>query len=688
MERLSAVELDTLAQTFKKFDVDNSQSIDVAELEKVMEHLGVTMQRKQLQELVEQVDVNVNGELEFEEFCQLITMWRYASKFKLFDAEGMESLSKGRMHDSLRSRLLLPDSWPRCAFDGVIALAACVYWVTVLLDDAWGSNSNFIAVDALVTTLFLIDMVVCTLTCHFDGILLVESPRETALHYLKTWAAPDLLAAIPWDLLMQGTVSGRVLRHLRLLKVCKIPHLWKPSGRVPINANTISFHFKLLPITLLVLQFLLLCHAFAVGFMVVKQAGKIDPLLDKDGFYPYDAALYFVVYSLYTVGNGDIDLEGPYEKAYACIVLCGTLLTNAFITGKLVSITQKADIHEDRTGKLRETLAALQEFKIPPSLQDEVLQFQDHLLAHSLSASYASIVEGLPEEMQMNISLFVKLRLISICPYLESAHYIVKVAIAEALANTVTLPEQYIQVIGEPVATMFFIAHGFVDLFTTGGVHLKTLHNNNTPYFGESALFRSAESTVSAKALTYCDLWGLHRTELTPLLRRFPRFNRLVMELGEAWDRERSTVAVDPALLATATGAQLSQAQSEDTPEAVPTPAVKEKPKVTFAEVPRKSLSAYVAFDAIPQTADDNILHQSSSSLDSGGHADAPQPSNPLLPRRFDPRGWRRQTDVNHPLLTVEERLEEILDRLGKCALRVKKLRQIHGGGENLDFPS
>ena len=57
--------------------------------------------------------------------------------------------------------------------------------------------------------------------------------------------------------------------------------------------------------------------------------------------YPYVHAVYFVFYTIGTVGYGDVDLSGTVEKWYACVVLFGALLTNGFIVGKLISIMQR-----------------------------------------------------------------------------------------------------------------------------------------------------------------------------------------------------------------------------------------------------------------------------------------------------------------------------------------------------------
>lgn len=52
-------------------------------------------------------------------------------------------------------------------------------------------------------------------------------PRGVRMRYLKTYAAPDLLAALPWDavllLALPSGVGAYVMRVFRLVRLCKLP---------------------------------------------------------------------------------------------------------------------------------------------------------------------------------------------------------------------------------------------------------------------------------------------------------------------------------------------------------------------------------------------------------------------------------------------------------------------------------
>ena len=541
---VSDVELDNIKRIFQQFDKDHSESIDVDELKEVMASLGVLMDDHHLTELVEQVTAGGKKELNFNEFLSLITLWKEASQYKLFDGKGFKSLAQQHVEKALETRCLVPDSPWRAIWDVVICLAALVYWIWVLLIDAYGHERfnipGLISCDVILTVLFLVDLMMCARTCFMQEVRLQDDPTIVLKHYAKTWMVPDFLAMVPFDLILTASgapTAALVLRHLRLIKIVKIPFLWQSSGSVPITSRYIQFYFHVLPIFQLLLIFIIMVHGFAIGWILLKQQScdslnptTCDPLMDGDK-YPYTPAVYFVLYTLSTVGLGDIAVRGDSEQWYASFVLCGAMATNGIVIGKLVAILQRADIKKERRAKLRETLAVLDHFSIPKQLQEEILQFQAHVFEHNLGAAYEGIVSGLPQEMRVNISLFVKMKLVTNVPMFVESHYMLRIAVAQSLENAVARPEQYIIVCGQESDGLYFLAYGFADIFNADGAYDGTQRSGD--FFGEGALMGEKVQSISVKAITYCDLWVLSKTQFGQILKRFPKFQRHVEELKQ-----------------------------------------------------------------------------------------------------------------------------------------------------------
>ena len=60
-----------LKQTFNEFDKDRSGKIDKGELKSALQSLGIAPSDAQLTQLIQQVDVNKDGQVDFTEFVQL-----------------------------------------------------------------------------------------------------------------------------------------------------------------------------------------------------------------------------------------------------------------------------------------------------------------------------------------------------------------------------------------------------------------------------------------------------------------------------------------------------------------------------------------------------------------------------------------------------------------------------------------
>lgn len=624
-------ELRVLEGTFHRFDTDHSNTIDVAELKQVMEELGVQMSPSDLQELLAQV--TEGDALTFTQFCTLMSMWKAASRFRLFDRGNVRSLASRKTDDALRTTMLLTDSWSRCAFDALVTLVASACYIAYpIIDTHYYSDRSLAPLEAIATVVFLADVFVSALSVCSVHHELIDSPRECIRRYGVTWALPDILCVFPWSF-MTGL---RWLRYVRLIKMLKINFFWAPSGKMPMNRYYVSFHYHILPIIRLVVLFVLLVHTFTIGFILVKQWDDTDPVLSADGYYPYNMAMYFVVYTLCTVGFGDVSVSTTAEKAFACVVLLGTFCTNGFIVGALVNIMEKADIHEDRTIKLRRTRALLSRHDLPAELQDEILEFQDHLLVNNLNHSYQKIVEELPRQMQENILLFVKMQLIENVGYFSGVHYIVKIALAERLRNVVVIPEQYVYLVDDAQQSLFCVAHGFLESIAPNGDVERTIEPGG--FFGETALFEVVPSASAVKAVTYCDLWELPNDKVRSALESFPLFRKSIAEYrASRTERPTSHPIVTPG---SATVVALEQIPSFQAASFAPPPSNSSPDAPTLAS-PTVRLPSFVPINtelsAIPDGA----------------------------------RGRRRASNVKPPR-NIEDRMANVLERLTMCVDRMR----------------
>ena len=82
MEQLSDQQLADYKETFSMFDRDGDGTIDASELETVMNSLGIKPNATEIAEMIEKVDLDANGSIDFGEFCALMLSKQQAVEFE------------------------------------------------------------------------------------------------------------------------------------------------------------------------------------------------------------------------------------------------------------------------------------------------------------------------------------------------------------------------------------------------------------------------------------------------------------------------------------------------------------------------------------------------------------------------------------------------------------------------------
>ena len=95
-------------EAFALFDKNGDGTITVVELGTVMRSLGNNPTDSELQDMINEVDSDGNGTLEFEEFCQLMAKQGLDSecqteelkqRFKMFDKDGNGTIDRDELRD-------------------------------------------------------------------------------------------------------------------------------------------------------------------------------------------------------------------------------------------------------------------------------------------------------------------------------------------------------------------------------------------------------------------------------------------------------------------------------------------------------------------------------------------------------------------------------------------------------------
>merc|ERR1711884_57191 len=106
-------QLRTLKRTFDQFDSEKSGSISVETLNTILKMMGMHVSSRALDEIVQEIDEDGSGELEFPEFIQLAAKflieedeeqmkWELREAFRIYDKQGNGYITVDTLKEILR----------------------------------------------------------------------------------------------------------------------------------------------------------------------------------------------------------------------------------------------------------------------------------------------------------------------------------------------------------------------------------------------------------------------------------------------------------------------------------------------------------------------------------------------------------------------------------------------------------
>jgi hypothetical protein len=551
---ISSQELVKMRTLFESFDTERTGSIDVTNLMPLLKAMGHPMPEEQARDLLMQVDVNQNGLLEYPEFLQLVTIFKDVAQFRIY-----EKTDSARREDSSRFTLS-PNSKVLWLLE-ILMLAALTYIAAsvtslYLYDDLQRCFDNakyFDTPDIVVTFVLFAQMMVRFFVAKPQTRNTRTTDREhliaSSLEYARTLLLCDVVALLPLRMFSADPLTSIVLGHFRLAALIRFPTILAAPKVSSINREYINFFYVAAPVLQNICTFFIVVHTLAVvGMRTI------------DNVHTYAAAVYQIMYLLSSVGYGDLDPGDNNERIYIAAVCVVAMLANGIVVGGMVSFFSQSDVEATRRHRLVQTLAVLNFFEVPQSLQEEILQFQDHVMKKDLEKAFGYLTDHLPREMKSGLTLQFRLNLVRSVTIFAHAHESAQIMLAQQLTPQVFTPEEYAVLADEVGDAMFFINYGFIDLFTRGGTYLETRGANK--HFGAEAIFEpfkhimaserqrditplatpSADYLVSlrqaqgkyflsAKTITFVEVLVLTSADFTQVMTQFPRFR---MEVEQA----------------------------------------------------------------------------------------------------------------------------------------------------------
>eukprot|EP00755_Sulcionema_specki_P024374 Sspe_Gene.81085::Locus_51641_Transcript_1_1_Confidence_1.000_Length_3214::g.81085::m.81085/K04910/KCNH7; potassium voltage-gated channel Eag-related subfamily H member 7 len=343
----------------------------------------------------------------------------------------------------------------------------------------------------------------------------------------KPWIL--ILTGIPFDFFVwaAGIHSGPVYAvafSIRLLNMFKLHGLFKVSSDGLISAKSVKFSFGILPIIRQLLYFFVVVHVITCIFLAVNCTD--DSCRSTPSFPEYQTGLYWTLYTLSSVGYGDIDVKTDEAKFLATSCFVFTIIINGWLVGKITSY-MVLDTDGEHRQMMHRTLQVITHYHLPEDVIEDILSLQHHVLSKKLNLrSFTDVVEMLPVQVQEALSLYVKVQHMGQIPLFLYASAACKVALAETLRSRIIARDEYIIVEGEIGTTVYFLIHGFAEVLKNNE-HIVTLTKGAV--FGEMALLSdNSERAASIRSLTLCEVLYIEKREFDSIASKFPALRKQI----------------------------------------------------------------------------------------------------------------------------------------------------------------
>ncbi|XP_044591043.1 potassium voltage-gated channel subfamily H member 7 isoform X4 [Cotesia glomerata] len=435
------------------------------------------------------------------------------------------------------------------------------------------SDDPIVIIDLIVDVTFVIDILINFRTTFVNtNDEVVSGPWKIAVHYLRGWFIIDLVAAIPFDLLLYGYNTDELgldkdetTTLMGLLKTARLLRLVRVARKIDRYSEYGAAVLLLLMATFALIAHWMACIWYAIGNaerpLLKSKVGWLDILAnDTHQFYyhnntggpsiksRYITALYFTFSSLTSVGFGNVAPNTDTEKIFTIVVMLIGSLMYASIFGNVSAIIQRL---YSGTARYHTQMLRVREFirfhQIPNPLRQRLEEYFQHAWTYTNGIDMNSVLKGFPECLQADICLHLNRQLLNNCKAFEKASPGCLRALSLKFKTTHAPPGDTLVHRGDVLTSLYFISRGSIEILKNDIV-MAIL--NPPDIFGENPCEHPTvgKSSCNVRALTYCDLHKIHRDDLLDVLALYPEFHQHFIENLEITFnmRDDEQAGVDP----------------------------------------------------------------------------------------------------------------------------------------------
>mmetsp|Transcript_5676 Transcript_5676/g.15074 ORF Transcript_5676/g.15074 Transcript_5676/m.15074 type:complete len:595 (-) Transcript_5676:173-1957(-) len=321
-------------------------------------------------------------------------------------------------------RILPPTSKFKSNWDLMMMLLVfynCVYIPIELCflerQSGWVKSSGHKAADYLIDFLFFIDILINMRTAYYDeDYEMVLDGKQIFRNYRKFWFWIDLLAVLPFDLILQIFLAGSGDDFGTLFGMFKLPRLLRLM-RVFKKLDVVAAA-NALRIVALMVMFCLIAHWFACIWWLIGWAEFTYDLSSGDSWleripgqalsntsafeHQYLSSMYWSLTTL--MKTPWVGPDTVYEKMFASLAVVMGAILFAALLGNVTALVQTFD---KGNALKREKITTLHQFnasrKVPAVLQRKLMAYVDAEWSVTSGLDDSSVLAQLPGQLRGNI---------------------------------------------------------------------------------------------------------------------------------------------------------------------------------------------------------------------------------------------------------------------------------------------
>ena len=402
---------------------------------------------------------------------------------------------------------------------------------------------DFDAIYWIITIIYILDIPYTFNQSVKKGLKIYSDRPSISRQYLRGWFAVDLIACIPFSWLFSvtslwvpssSTGVGAALDIIMVTKLLKMVKISKVSAIFNDVRESLSVNPALMRLVTFGFWFVTAVHLMACGWVLIGASEHSRPSFDQ-----YLRGVYWCVTTIATIGYGDYtpSHDSNAQIIYTVVVMIFGVGMYGYIIGNVATLIANLDVaRANYQAKMEEINDFLRTRKVPAPLQSRVRNYYAYLWETQKSVSPVSITEELPHTLSMEISLYLNRAILEKVALFKNANEIFIREIVQLMQHMVFLPDDYIIRQGEYGDCMYFLSNGDVEVLVNGS-RVASLGQGSP--FGETALIQGEKRMASIRALSYCEVYKLSKTDFDALRGRYPDFDAEVKKVVE--DRLKDT---------------------------------------------------------------------------------------------------------------------------------------------------